>query len=164
MKQVFLNQRYSGHKINNLLLCNNWKPTLGNSFCFYCKWIISCFGFVIKELESRNDFFVITSQNYFWISCLRNRHKNFVSILLGTYQGVQNIGISSKELTLESKVLGSDVWNCVWNHKSWNQMSRIELESQVMESNVQNWIWNHKSWNQVSGIGTVVMCQVIARL
>ena len=65
-----------------------------------------------------------------------------MSILLGTYQGVQNIGISSKELTLESKVLESDVRNWFWNHKSWN----------------------HMSWNQVSEIGTVVMCQVITRL
>ena len=75
-----------------------------------------------------------------------------MSILLGTYQGVQNIGFSSKELTLESKVLESDVRNWFWNHKSWNQMSRIgfgiislgikcpelDLESQVLESNVRN--------------------------
>ena len=75
-----------------------------------------------------------------------------MSILLGTYQGVQSIGISSKELTLESKVLESDVRNWFWNHKSWNQMSGIgfgitslgikcpelNLESQVLESNVRN--------------------------
>ena len=90
---------------------------------------------------------------------------------------------SAQNWFLKTQVLKLDVCNWFWNHKSWNQMSRIGfgitslgikcpelvLVSQVLESNVPNWIWNHKSWNQmswnqVSGIGTVVMCQVIARL
>ena len=99
-----------------------------------------------------------------------------------------SIGISSLELTLESKVLESGVqnWFCdhwndisgikypelIWNHKSWNQMSGIGfgitslgikclelvLESLVLESNVRNWFWNHKSWNQVSGFGIGNTC------
>ena len=56
--------------------------------------------------------------------------------------GITSLGIKCPELSLESQVLESNVRNWIWNHKSWN----------------------HMSWNQVSEIGTVVMCQVIARL